>query len=399
MAPREQTPTSWPLVVVLWLCGVFAAMQFSKVSFAFTSLQALYAITPAQTGLLLSTVGVVGLLLGVSVGLIAPNVGYRRLLLGGLGLGAAIAAVQVLTTSFGLFWATRLLEGLSQLAVVVAAPTLIAANCAPQHRAIGMGLWSTFVGVAFALTGLAGGWVMDHFGVSGILLCHALGMATMFVAAWVMVPGELAVSDKPTKPAVGQWPHLEELPRFHRAVYTHRDTALPGACFFFYTFMAVSLITFVPPLGGVDKPWMLVVLPLVTIFGSFSSGWLANWVGTPTLGLRIAFTGVALSALAMWGGKSSGLGIGPAAIALLYLAGLAGGSAYALIPFLNRSASSQARANGAIVQLGNLGSTLGPPIFAQLISIWGIKGLALPVVLLALSGLGVALVGSRQIPR
>ncbi|OYU41690.1 MAG: MFS transporter, partial [Burkholderiales bacterium PBB4] len=148
--------THWPRVLILWLCGIFAAMQFAKISFAFLALQQVFATTPAIMGLVLSTVGMVGLVFGVTMGVFAPAIAYRRLLLGGLALGAVVSAVQSLMPSLPLFWATRVLEGASHLAVVVAAPTLIAASSGPRHRSIAMGLWSTFVGVAFALTSALG---------------------------------------------------------------------------------------------------------------------------------------------------------------------------------------------------------------------------------------------------
>ena len=93
--------THWPRVLTLWLCGVAAAMQFSKVSFAFQALQTTYGATPAAMGWILSTVGMVGLVLGVTMGLCAPAIGYRRLLLVGMGLGAVLAGVQSLEPPCG----------------------------------------------------------------------------------------------------------------------------------------------------------------------------------------------------------------------------------------------------------------------------------------------------------
>ena len=61
----ETPSTHWPRIFVLWLCGIFAAMQFSKTS---------------------------------------------------------------LMLPYPLFFLTRVLEGASHLAVVVAAPTLMAAS-------------------------------------------------------------------------------------------------------------------------------------------------------------------------------------------------------------------------------------------------------------------------------
>ena len=57
-----------------------------------------------------------------------------------------------------------------------------------------------------------------------------------------------------------------------------------------------------------------------------------------------------------------GLGIAPAAIVLMARAGLAGGAAYALVPYLSGDSLLHARANGAIAQMGNLGSTLATPV-------------------------------------
>ena len=69
-------------------------MQFAKIAVAFVELQAHYVTSSASMGWILSTVGLVGLLLGVTMGLLAPRIGYRRLLLAGLGLGALLALAQ-----------------------------------------------------------------------------------------------------------------------------------------------------------------------------------------------------------------------------------------------------------------------------------------------------------------
>jgi AAHS family 3-hydroxyphenylpropionic acid transporter len=380
--------THWPRVTTLWLCGVLAAMQFSKVSFAFQALQAAYGATPMAMGWILSTVGMVGLVFGVTVGLLAPALGYRRLLLVGMGLGALLAAAQALLPPFPLMWLTRLLEGVSQLAVVVAAPTLIMQHSAPRHRAIAMGLWSTFVGVAFALMAAGGGWVLARFQVGGLMLAHAIGMAAMFGAVLYMVP-----RDGRTAHA---WPALAELPRLHARIYSHWATALPGGCFFFYTVTAIALLTFLPQHAGADRPWLSVLLPLVSIAGTFSAGWLAQSVVAPARLVRGAFAGMALAGLAVGGCIAVGWAIAPAALLLMYLTGLAGGSSFALIPTLSAVPAEQARATGAVAQLGNLGSTLGSPVFAYAIANWGGAGLVLPVLVFGLLGGSLALVGTRR---
>jgi nitrate/nitrite transporter NarK len=82
----------------------------------------------------------------------------------------------------------------------------------------------------------------------------------------------------------------------------------------------------------------------------------------------------------------AGLSMAPVAVLLTYTVGLAGGSSFALIPYLSHEPTVQARANGAVAQMGNLGSTLGPPLFALTISAFGGPGLVLPVLCFALLG-------------
>ena len=385
----ETPSTHWPRIFVLWLCGIFAAMQFSKISFAFEALQHGYGVTPAKMGLILSTVGMMGLVFGVTVGLFAHAIGYRRLLLVGLGLGTVLASVQSLMLPYPMFLLTRVLEGASHLAVVVAAPTLTAASCAPRHRSIAMGLWSTFFGVAFALTALVGGAVMARYGANGLLRLHAAGMGLMLVVAWLF----LRADAEPT----GQrnWPRPSALPGHHRQIYTHLATALPGLCFFCYTVMAVTLLTFIPQLAGPDRTWLAVALPLMGTGGAFCAGWLAQYWLSPLRLLRIAFGGVGLAGLGVWLCSSMGTGIAPAAVPLMFMAGLAGGAAYALVPYLSGDSLLHARANGAIAQMGNLGSTLGPPLFAALMVPLGLLGLVLPVVCFALLGVGLASCSAR----
>jgi len=389
--PETNDLRSWSRVGVLWLCGVFAAMQFSKIAFVFQDLQTTYAITPAQSGLLLSVVGMVGLVFGVTVGLFAPAIGYRRLLLAGLGLGAALAFLQSQMPPYPLFLLTRVFEGASHLAVVVAAPTLISMNCPPGHRSLAMGLWGTFVGVAFALTAAAGNWVVARFQVSGLLLGHALAMTCMFVTALIVMRGNTET------PHQRRWPQLNSLPRHHLTTYSQWVTALPGACFFFYTVMAIALLAFLPSLGGQDKSWLAIVLPLVNISGTFSAGWLAQYAVASTLLVRVAFANVGLGGMGLWLCFWWGVGMAPAAVVLVYLVGLAGGSALALIPNLSNDPSTQARSNGAIAQMGNLGSTLGPPLFAYLIAAAGTAGLAVPVILFALMGTSMAAWGIHRL--
>lgn len=386
---QHSPTTQWPRIWLLWTCGVLAGMQFAKIAVAFDALQVSYDTTPERIGLALSMVGTVGLACGVIVGLMAPAIGYWRLLLAGLGLGAALSALQSLMLPYPWLMASRALEGASHLAVVVAAPTLIAASCAPRQRSLAMGLWSTFVGVAFAVCAAFGHWFITRAGLGTFFLLHALGMAVACMAC------AHALEQGPAEHGAANWPSVPTLVRQHVQTYTRLRTALPGLCFLCYTVMAIALMTFLPLAAGNDRPWLAIVLPLVVMAGSLCAGWMAQHRLSPLRLVPLAFGGVAVAGLAVWWCLLAGITIAPAALALMFTAGMAGGASFALVPYLSTESLVHARANGAIAQMGNLGSTCGPPLFAAGLTHFGPAGLGAPVVVFATIGMVLSLRAAR----
>jgi MFS transporter, AAHS family, 3-hydroxyphenylpropionic acid transporter len=396
----NQAPsTDWPRIFTLWACGIAAAMQFAKIAVAFGDLQTHYGASAASIGWILSTVGMVGLVLGVTMGLVAPRVGYKRLLLSGLVLGALLAGIQTVLLPWPVFWLTRVLEGASHLAVVVAAPTLMASAAAPRHRAIAMGLWSTFVGLAFAIAGLLGGPLIAVGGLPSLFAVHAVLLALMAFAAYRLVPTDApwAALAEPQSHTTLTW--LERLPqllRAHGAIYARWTTALPGLAFLCYTAMAVALLTFLPQQAGDARLLLATALPLMGVAGTFSAGWLAQYWVAPMVLVRLAFAMVLAMAVALAIAAGLGQGYAAAALGLVFCTGLAGGSAFSLIPVLNSEPALQAKANGAVAQLGNLGATVGPPMFALVLGRWGVYGVVVSVFLCAGCGLGLGTWGAYK---
>ncbi|WP_346433232.1 hypothetical protein [Marinomonas rhodophyticola] len=83
------------------------------------------------------------------------------------------------------------------------------------------------------------------------------------------------------------------------------------------------------------------------------------------------------------------------ALLLLLVSGIVQGTAFALIPALSTTESEQAMGNGAIAQLGNLGVTVGPPIFAYAIDLNGSQGLFFVLTGLCVAGCLVAFISRR----
>lgn len=148
--------TNWPLIAALWFAGLTAAGQFAKIGVIFDLLRPVWPGAGAWLGLVVSVVGFVGVVLGSSAGIAVARIGPRRMLLAALAAGAVLSLVESLMPPLPVMIALRALEGMSHLAIVVAAPVLIAASARPADQPAAMTLWSTFFAVAFSLAAFLG---------------------------------------------------------------------------------------------------------------------------------------------------------------------------------------------------------------------------------------------------
>ena len=78
------------LVLLLWCAGLGAAAQFGKISILYESLRAAYGGNgEVALGLVVSIVGMVGLIFGTTAGLLVARIGPRRAIVTALAAGAA----------------------------------------------------------------------------------------------------------------------------------------------------------------------------------------------------------------------------------------------------------------------------------------------------------------------
>lgn len=358
--------TSWGLVFALWAAGLGAAAQYGKFSVTFHLLPEIYPQAGTALGFVVSVVGFVGILFGVVAGLLVARIRYRRALLVALWAGAVLSCFQALLPPLPLLLASRLLEGMSHLAIVVAAPTLIAHISAPAHRGATLTLWGTFFGVAFALLAWLGEPLARASGVPALLFAHAVYM----VACALFLSARLRALQVEPPPATS----IAQILRNHAAIYHNPRIAAPALGWLFYTFCFVSLLTVLPPfLDAEVRATVMGAMPLVGIAVSMTLGVALLRVLSPIAVIVLGFIGALLATLWLW----SMPGSPGACLALAGATGLVQGASFAAVPFLNTSLPHQAQANGAMAQMGNLGNTLGTPVMALAIALQGYNGMLL----------------------
>ncbi|MEP1963135.1 MFS transporter [Tateyamaria sp.] len=372
------TRTSFPLILCLWGAGLGAAGQYAKISVIFDRLGAVYPDAGAALGFIVSLVGFVGILLGVVAGLVVARIRYRRAMLWALWAGAGVSLFQALLPSLPLMLASRVIEGVSHLAIVIAAPTLIAQFSEDRHRGLTLTLWSTFFGVAFTLLVALGLPLVEARGLPALFIAHSIWMATFALVLTVFL--------RPLEIAQEGLLSLRGILKDHLTIYRSPSIAAPGAGWLFYTFCFLAILTVLPPYIAPEwRAWVMGAMPLVSIAVSMTLGVFALRFISAVMLVQIGFAGSVASLV--WLLAAPGLPV--ACLLLAGTLGLVQGATFSAIPQLNDTATTQSQAYGALAQTGNLGNTIGTPVLLVILSIAGYSGLIWTSIIVLAGGFAV----------
>jgi len=370
--------TNWFIVIVLWLAGIAAAMQFAKFSFAFDFLKDQYNVSSFWIGLSLSVVGLIGLIFGITVSIYSSKITQNKLLLISLLFGVLISFIQALNPIFPILFISRVLEGISHLGIVVSAPIIMILLSSEKHHSIVMGLWSSFFGSAFSVTAWAGRPIMELYQVSGLFLVHAIFLFAIFITLFFSIRKLDVPHNKNNKISFFT---------AHIKVYSNWRAVSPGVLFFFHTFLYIALFTFLPRLTEDEntKNLLLVVLPLISIVGTMIAGITSQYFVSPSKLSAFAYMSLfALIFVVKLSFNNNALFV-TASMVLILFSGIIQGSVFSLIPNISLTTEDQTNANGTVAQLGNLGSTLGSPIFSYFLT-FGRDSIIIIVLLFSLLG-------------
>jgi MFS family permease len=365
------------LVLLLWCAGLGAAAQFGKISIHYETLRASYGDHgEVALGLVVSIVGMVGLVFGTTAGLLVARIGPRRAIVAALAAGAAMSALQALLPGYPLMVLSRLIEGISHLAIVVVGPTMIATLAPEARRPLAMTLWSSFFGVTYAVLALIGPLSTPE----GLFLGHAAYMAALAMMLAVTLPPDPG----------GQALPMGNILRQHAEIYASPRLAAPAMGFCCYTFLYVAVLTLLPPeTPATHRALIATGMPLVSIAVSLTLG--VRLLGRMSA-VRLVQWGYATAIpgfLILWAFWGQGAGMVAGGILLSAALGIVQGASFASIPELNAGSDDRARAAGAVAQLGNLGTTTGTPVLAALLAASGPSALALAATVLCGAGIAV----------
>lgn len=379
--------TAWGAVLTTFALGVVGAMQVGRVAPAAPALDADLGLGLAPLGWAISLITLATAVAGLPAGHAVARSGARRGIAAGMLVLALCVALGALAPGPLLLLAARAAEGFGYLALVVAAPTLIARLTQPRDAAMALALWGTFFTTGLSLSALAGGWASDVWGWRGWYAANAALLVLAALLAWRALPRDLP---PPTPRAAEATP-----------AGIGRAAPLLGLAFLGVTMLSLAVLSMLPTFlveirqaTPAAAGATTAAVALTSIAGSLGYGALAERLGRPVV------VGAALLLLAVAGFPAFLAALPPAAgVALAALAVGASGvmvaHAFASVPRLVGDARRIAPANGLLAQLGSIGALLGPPAVGALVSAAGWAALGtLIVVATALSA--VLMVASER---
>jgi MFS transporter, DHA1 family, inner membrane transport protein len=174
---------AWPVVALIIGAGVISACQLGKAPLVLNAVQQELQLDLGTASWLISAFAVIGAILGAPIGLAIDHIGARRMAILSLLIMGAGSASGALSNNAQNLLATRVLEGLGFLGLVVAAPALLVAVAPDRIRDRAMALWAVFMPTGLTLVLLAaplmnmltwrGFWLLN----AAILISYAALMA------------------------------------------------------------------------------------------------------------------------------------------------------------------------------------------------------------------------------
>ena len=358
--------TQWGAALVAIFLGVVAALSIGKLPPALPALRAEFGLTLAQSGTLVSVFNSLGMVASIFMGLLTPRVGAWRSCMAGLGLLSAGGLLGAASHGVPQLLASRFLEGVGFLSVVVAAPALLSLATAPADRQRGFSLWGSYMPTGTALGMLLapllinmGGWRTLWLAVA---LCMALAMALLRAQRATFAGASAAQPAGSTS-----WPTVAGPLR----------AAGPwciALCFACYVFNYYAIMVWLPSFMVGDRHIALTTAALLTalvVAANIPGNWLGGWLMQRGVsrGANVCAAGVftLITCAVIFSPQLADGARYLGCVMFSFSVGLLPGSVMSASQTHARSPAQVATIQGMIMQGSNLGQFVSPLLVAAVV--------------------------------
>ncbi len=381
------TKSNWKAILAVYLIGVAAAAQVGRIVPAANSLREDMAMGLSTYGWMVSLITCASAVLGLVAGYWVVRRGPRFALFAGLTVLFVGLVVATASPSMTVMLFARVAEGLGYLAIVVAAPTLIAREASAKDSARSLALWGTFFPLGISTAAITGGLLSELFGWRVWFGVNAAVLLPVAVLALVSVPADPGTPQQRSSGADGRQ-LLSLLPV---------SAWLIGLGLLSVTLITLALLSMLPVFlmerhehsqrtaGGITG-----AVAMTSILGSLLYGWVANRISENRIVLGAAALLLASAFPAFHPVAAVPVTVAFAALAI-FATGVLVASVFAAVPRLVPSPERIGPANGLIAQIGSVGALTGPPIIGFFIATSGWTALPVMIVIFTLSFVGFAI--------
>ncbi|MCZ8257233.1 MAG: MFS transporter, partial [Polaromonas sp.] len=358
--------------------GVVAALHVGKLPPALPVLGQVLGVSLVQAGFLLSLVQLAGMTLGLVTGLAVQRTGLRRSMVCGLLVLALASALGGAAPGVHGLLASRVLEGLGFLWVVLPAPALVRQLVPPQNLSRMMGVWGAYMPLGAALALLAGpqviGWVAPEWGWR--ILWWLLAVLAAVLAAlllWCVPADEKKPGVAPERQAAASRSGMSLI----SATLRSPATWLMAMAFAMYSGQWLAVVGFLPSIyaqagvGGSSVAWLTALAAAVNIVGNVAAGQLLGRGVRPLSLLCTGFGAMAGGTLLAFAAHVPPELQYAAVLAFSMVGGLIPATLFSLAIRLAPSADTVSTTVGWIQQWSALGQFAGPPLVAWVAAVSG----------------------------
>lgn len=359
----------WGLVFILFGAGILSACQVGKVPPVLSDIRSDLSVSLFHAGWILSIFNVTGLLLGTCTGIIADTIGHRRLMLTGFVFQISGCILGSYAHSYYGLLGARFIEGAGFLSVVISIPTLIFQLVRSKDMKIALSLWSCYLPAGVALMMVFVPMTLTLSNWRGLWQLNAF-ILTVYALILLKTTQSIKFTNNPSS----KIEPIKMLQDIFRTTISLGPFLL-ASIFIVYSLQWLAVMGFLPIVMiekfGFSKSlasMLTALMVVVNIFGNLVGGRLLN------RGIRrwklIAFASFMMGSCAIFiYSNTPSFAINyTGCIAFSIFGGLIPASILGGVPLYAPSKRLIGTTNGLVIQGGQSGQVLGPPILSFLVS-------------------------------
>jgi len=283
--------------MALFVAAVAAPLNQYKVPPVMPVLMDVFGFDLTTANLLMSVFSVTGLVLAIPAGLIVQRIGPKRSGLIAIASVVVGSALGALSGGAAMLLASRAIEGLSFVLMMVIAPAMIAVWFTAEERGVPMGIFAIWVPAGSMITLNLAPALVTQFGWQSVWWFGCAYGVMAFLVFWALVniPRPASEDAGAADPGSGAGPAgPPSMATLGRAL-ANRDVWLLGLVFLTFTMCFPGFMTNMPTYLHVVRGYPLATAGFIVSLGSLTTiiscplaGWISDRIGSRKLVYTIA---------------------------------------------------------------------------------------------------------------